>query len=207
MAFKIAVLASGAGTTFDAIAKKFPKGGNVKPTFVVTNNPKAGVIKRAKRLGVNCLVIPSKGVKAEEHDRLLMEALEKEKPHLVVLAGYLKLVGPKVRDKLRELKIPIINTHPAILPEHGGKGMYGDAVHKSVLEKGDSWSGPTVHYADKTYDTGGIIAQVRVPVPPEGRGLTPEKRLARLRRMVQKAEKRLLVKVIGEFAAGKHKSP
>jgi folate-dependent phosphoribosylglycinamide formyltransferase PurN len=109
---------------------------------------------------------------------------------LVVLAGYLKLVPPPVVARFRSR---MINIHPALLPAHGGPGMYGQRVHEAVLASGAAESGVTVHYVDEHYDRGPIIAQARVPVRP---GDTPESLAAR----VLEAEHQLLPRVVLELA-------
>ncbi len=111
-----------------------------------------------------------------------LAALEGGRVDLVVLAGYLKLVPPEVVAAYRGR---IINIHPALLPKHGGPGMYGERVHAAVLAVGDTESGATVHLVDEVYDRGAILGQARVPVQP---GDTPGSLASR----VLAAEHRLL---------------
>jgi len=110
--------------------------------------------------------------------------------HLVVLAGYLKLVPGAVVSRFRGR---MINIHPALLPEFGGPGMYGPRVHEAVLASGARESGATVHFVDEQFDRGAIIAQERVPVM---KGDTPETLAAR----VLEAEHRLLPRIVLELA-------
>lgn len=110
---------------------------------------------------------------------------------LVVTAGYMKKLGPRVRAAYASR---IVNIHPALLPRHGGKGMYGKAVHESVLAAGDKVSGATVHILTDDYDTGPIIAQRRVPVLP---GDTTDS----LAERVLAAEHQLLPAVVQQIAA------
>jgi len=120
----------------------------------------------------------------------LLAALTDARADLVVLAGYLKLVPPPVVARFRWR---MINIHPALLPAHGGPGMYGRRVHAAVLAGGAAESGATVHYVDEQYDRGPIIAQERVPVRP---GDTADTLAAR----VLEAEHRLLPRVVLELA-------
>lgn len=191
MVFRVAVLASGSGTTFEAIAKAFSGHAHIRPVVVVTNNPSAGVIQRAKNFGVRAVVVrKAKGMSDEAHDQLVMNALREEEPHLVVLAGYMRVLGKKF---VQAFSGRLINTHPALLPRHGGPGMYGDKVHEAALKSGDAWSGASVHYVDEGVDTGQVIKQVAVP-------LLRRDSVETLRRRVQKEEKKLLVRVIRDLA-------
>jgi len=194
---RIAVLASGGGTTFEAIAREFKGSRHVEPVLVITNNPEAGVIGRAEKLGVKVVKVP-----AVKHEQQIIDALGEAKPDLVVLAGWLRMIGPRL---LNAYGGRIINTHPALLGknprgkevERGGKGMYGDKVHARVLQDFKqgrlSHSGATVHFVDNNYDTGEHIAQVVVP-------LEPDDTVESLRKRVQKAEKKLLINAIWNFA-------
>lgn len=187
---RIAVLASGEGTTFEALAKEFAGSAHVQPVLVITNKSKAGIIKRAKRFGVKTIVLPSKNVEEEVHEQQIMDALAAAKPDLVVLAGWLRQIGPRL---VQEYAGRMINTHPALLPRHGGKGMHGDSVHAAVIAAGDTASGVSVHFVDEHFDTGRRLAQAVVPV---SKGDT----LETLKKRVQKAEKSLLVRAIWNFA-------
>jgi formyltetrahydrofolate-dependent phosphoribosylglycinamide formyltransferase len=152
---------------------------------VVTNRPDAGALERARLAGVPAAVLRDPGDPAE-----LLAALTDARADLVVLAGYLKLVPPPV---VARFHWRMINIHPALLPAHGGPGMYGRRVHEAVLASGAAESGATVHYVDDQYDRGPIIAQERVPVRP---GDTAETLAAR----VLEAEHRLLPRVVLELA-------
>ena len=106
--------------------------------------------------------------------REMLAALEFADIDLIALAGYLRLVPAAV---LKRYPDRIVNIHPALLPKHGGKGMYGSNVHRAVLAAGESVSGATVHYVNENYDEGRIIAQREVPVLPDD---TPESLAARV---------------------------
>jgi len=90
--------------------------------------------------------------------------LEKHRVNLIVLAGYMKKLGPKTLARYRGR---VVNIHPALLPKFGGKGMFGHHVHDAVIAAGEKESGATVHIADEEYDRGRILAQKRVPVMPD----------------------------------------
>lgn len=185
---RVAVLASGGGTNLQALLDAL-NGESITPLArvvrVITNRPDAGALERARRAGVPAAVLRDPGDAAE-----LLAALTDARADLVVLAGYLKLVPPPVVARFRWR---MINIHPALLPAHGGPGMYGRRVHEAVLASGAAESGATVHYVDEQYDRGPIIAQARVPVRP---GDSAETLAAR----VLEAEHRLLPRVVLELA-------
>jgi formyltetrahydrofolate-dependent phosphoribosylglycinamide formyltransferase len=177
------VLASGGGTNLQALLDACGPGAPARITRVLSNNPGAGALERARRAGVPAIVL---------HDpadaRELLAALADAE--LVVLAGYLKLVpAPVVARFPRRM----INIHPALLPAFGGPGMYGRRVHEAVLASGASESGATVHYADEQFDRGPIIAQRTVPVRKDD---TPETLAAR----VLTVEHELLSQVVLDLA-------
>ena len=182
---RVAVLASGGGTNLQALLDALHDSPLARVARVVTNRPDAGALERARQSGVPAAVLRDPGDPAE-----LLAALTDARADLVVLAGYLKLVPPPVVARFRWR---MINIHPALLPAHGGPGMYGRRVHEAVLASGAAESGATVHYVDEQYDRGPIIAQARVPVRP---GDTAETLAAR----VLEAEHRLLPRVVLELA-------
>jgi phosphoribosylglycinamide formyltransferase 1 len=181
---RVAVLASGGGTNLQALLDALHDHPLARVVRVVTNRPEAGALERARRSGVATTVLKDPDDAAE-----LLAALDPG-VDLVVLAGYLKLVPPPVVARFRWR---MINIHPALLPAHGGPGMYGRRVHEAVLASGAAESGVTVHYVDEQYDRGPIIAQARVPVEP---GDTAQTLAAR----VLEAEHRLLPLVVLELA-------
>jgi folate-dependent phosphoribosylglycinamide formyltransferase PurN len=126
--------------------------------LVLSNNPEAGALRRARAAGVAAGVIPdpADGVS-------LTRTLREAQAELVVLAGYLKLVPA---ETVRAYSGRMINIHPALLPAHGGPGMYGARVHRAVLESGATRSGATVHLVTAEYDRGPLVAQRTCPVLP-----------------------------------------
>lgn len=157
---RIAVFASGNGTNAENIALHF-QDKKPKVHLIVTDNPSAGVIERAKRLGIEHLLMNreeiTSGVK-------IVEELRKRSITLVVLAGYLGRVGKPLLEAFPDL---ILNIHPALLPKFGGKGMYGDHVHEAVLKNKEEFSGITIHVVNEEYDRGTILCQVTCPAFPE----------------------------------------
>lgn len=153
---RVGVLASGGGTNLQALLDTCRDEAPARVVLVVSNNPKAGALDRARRAGVAVAVLddPSDG-------DALIELLRAHDVELVVLAGYLKLVPPAVVEAFRDR---MLNIHPALLPSFGGKGMYGHHVHDAVLASGATLSGPTVHIVTTEYDRGPIVAQWPVPV-------------------------------------------
>jgi len=185
-AVRVAVLASGGGTNLQALLDALTNSPLARVARVVTNRPNAGAVERAHQSGIPTTVLRDPDDAAE----LLAALDESPSVDLVVLAGYLKLVPPVAVARFRWR---MINIHPALLPAHGGPGMYGRRVHEAVLASGAAESGATVHYVDEQYDRGPIIAQARVPVLP---GDTAETLAAR----VLEAEHRLLPRVVLELA-------
>ena len=158
---KVIVFASGSGTNAENIAKYGEKSGKYKVSHIAVNKPDAFVIKRAEKLGIPVFLFDRKDL--YENGKVL-EFLKRENPDLIVLAGFLWLV-PK--DIVEAFNKKIINIHPALLPKYGGKGMYGDNVHKAVKENGETETGITIHYVDEKFDNGDIILQKKVKISPQ----------------------------------------
>ena len=157
---RIALFSSGNGTNAENIAKYFDKSSQIIVSLIVSNKQNAYVHERAKALN-----IPSYSFTKEEfmEGNQLLKLLSDNNIDYIILAGFLL----KVPDILIE-NYPkrIINIHPALLPKHGGKGMYGDNVHKRVIETGDKESGITIHYVNDRYDEGEIIFQESFSILP-----------------------------------------
>lgn len=157
---KIAIFASGSGSNAENIANYFKDNKDVEISLILANNPQAYVIERAKKLNIPCEVV----TKAEfmEADGII-EMMHRYEIDFIVLAGFLLLVPQKL---IEAYPSRIVNIHPALLPKHGGKGMYGDRVHKAVVESGDTESGITIHLIDADYDKGTTFFQAKCPVLP-----------------------------------------
>ena len=123
-------------------------------------------------------------------DQAILERLKEAQVDIVLLAGYLKKLGPRV---LAEFGGRILNTHPALLPKFGGKGMYGSRVHEAVLASGDTETGVSIHLVDAEYDTGRVLAQCRVPVMPGDS-------VADLASRVQAREREFVVETLAKLA-------
>ncbi len=154
---RIAILASGSGSNAEAIMKALQGSDEIQVGVVISNNSGAGVLARAEKFNVPRKVVNTAQVKKGE----LLQVLLKNEINYIVLAGYMKLI-PK--DIIETFENKIVNIHPALLPKYGGKGMYGENVHKAVAEANENESGITIHYVNQKYDDGAIIFQARVPL-------------------------------------------
>ena len=187
MSTNLAIFASGNGTTLQAVIDAISNGKlDSKISVVVSNNKDAFALERAKKAGIPTYIISSK--KTEEMDEELFEVLSLYDIDLIVLAGYLRMIGPKLLNKYR-----IINTHPSLLPKYGGKGMHGMHVHKAVIDAKEKESGVTVHFVNDEYDRGSIIRQTKVEVldTDDAESLSAK---------VQAAEKIQLIEVLKDFS-------
>ena len=157
----IALFSSGNGTNVENIVKYFVNNSLIKVSAVISNKTDAYVHKRAKYLN-----IPSYSYSKEDflEGSQVLKILSKYKIDYIILAGFLLKIPDLLLENYPE---KIINIHPALLPKHGGKGMFGDMVHKSVIEMGDTKSGITIHYVNNKYDEGRIIFQKSCDILPK----------------------------------------
>jgi phosphoribosylglycinamide formyltransferase-1 len=169
---RVAVLASGSGTTFENLVLRSRDGRlPAEVATLVVSRPDCGAVERAKRLGVPCVVVPwEKDQRA--FDSAITAAVDAARVDLVCLGGFLRLWTIPDRWLGR-----VMNIHPALLPAFGGKGMHGHHVHEAVLAAGAKESGCTVHFSTNEYDAGPVILQRRVAVLP---GDTPDTLAARV---------------------------
>lgn len=151
----IAIFASGSGSNAENIFNYFLDSNKITVTTLVCNNPNAGVIDRFLDTDVELLLIEKSDLSTEEFINDLSDI------DLIVLAGFLALV-PK--ELIAAFPKKIINIHPALLPKYGGKGMYGDHVHKAVLEDKELEHGITIHYVNEEFDKGEIIFQEKFEI-------------------------------------------
>jgi formyltetrahydrofolate-dependent phosphoribosylglycinamide formyltransferase len=193
---KIAVFASGKGSNFEAIVKAIKEGriNGAGIVCVVSNNSGAGALETARKNGIPALHISRLQFESDaDFDGHLLDALERHGANFIALAGYMKRVSPAV---IAHYKNRIVNIHPALLPDFGGAGMYGEHVHQAVIASGARVSGATVHVVDEVYDHGAIILQKTVPVAPDE---TPET----LAKKVLAVEHEIYPEAIALFAAGR----
>jgi len=193
-ALRVGVLASGEGTTLQAILDACTAGEiPVRVVTVISNNGGSGALRRGLTVGARCLHLSGKTHPGPgELDRAITAALEEDGVEVVMLAGYMKKLEPGVLGRFGGR---ILNTHPALLPKFGGHGMYGMHVHEAVVRAGETESGPSVHLVDAEYDTGRVLAQAKVPVLPTDDA-------SALAARVQERERRLVVDVLGRIARG-----
>jgi len=158
---RIVVFASGSGTNAENLITYFNNNDHATVVLVLTNNPQAKVLDRAKRLKVSALSF-NKIAFTETDD--VLNILRTSKPDLIVLAGFLWKFPEKI---LHEFPNKVINIHPALLPKYGGKGMYGMHVHEAVVENKEPETGITIHYVNEHYDEGAIIFQTKCIVNPK----------------------------------------
>lgn len=158
---KIAVFVSGRGSNLKAIINSIPHQlENVEVSAVISDKKDCPALDYAEGLGIKTLFVSEKDPQSINYESLI-QILCGLKIDLIVLAGFLKKIPDEMIDNYPN---KIINIHPALLPSFGGKGMYGMNVHKAVFEKSCQISGPTVHFVDKIYDNGKIIAQKAVDI-------------------------------------------
>jgi formyltetrahydrofolate-dependent phosphoribosylglycinamide formyltransferase len=156
----IAIFASGAGSNAQKIIDHFRNSTTVRISLIACNNPHAGVLDIAAKENIRVVMIEKE--KFFRGDAYISE-LKMEQIDLIVLAGFLWKLPLSL---IKAWPGRIINIHPALLPAHGGKGMYGNKVHEAVIAAGEKESGITIHYVDEHYDNGDIIFQAKIPVLP-----------------------------------------
>lgn len=173
---RLGVLASHHGTNLQAIIDACKNNElDAKVVVVISNNFLSKSIQRAK--GAD---IPAYAINEAYHptsylrDIAIQTVLDCYAVDLVILAGYMKLLGPETLDSYKD---KVLNSHPSLLPKYGGKGLYGTLVHRAVIESGDDVTGVTIHLVDGQYDHGETIAQCFVPVLEDDTALTLEERV------------------------------
>ena len=162
---KIAILASGSGTNAENIVKYFKNSTLCKVELILSNKNNAYVLERAKQLGVHSFVFSANQL---NETTLVDDLLEENCIDFIILAGFLLKIPQRILDKYPS---KIINIHPALLPAHGGRGMYGMNVNRAVIEAGEPESGITIHLVDEHFDNGQIIFQAKCSISKDD---TPE---------------------------------
>jgi len=193
----LAVCVSGGGTNLQAIIDGIAQGSitNTRIKAVISNNPGAYALERARDHGIEAACISPKQFESRgQFNKAFLEKLDSIQPDLVVLAGFLVVLPEQMIQKYKDR---IINIHPSLIPSFCGKGYYGLKVHEGALERGVKVTGATVHFVDEGTDTGPIILQQPVMVE---QGDTPE---TLQRRVMEEAEWKILPRAIDLIANGK----
>lgn len=154
---RIAVFASGSGTNAASIADYFANHPDIKVSLIVTNNSNAGVIEKAVQRNIEWLLIDHSELDSNSFVQQLMD----REIRFIALAGFLKLIPQQL---LKAFPHRIINIHPALLPNFGGKGLYGINVHRAVAQSASPISGITIHLIDENYDRGQYVFQATTPL-------------------------------------------
>lgn len=194
---KIAVFVSGGGTNLQAIIDQIKDGRlkDVEISLVVASNDNAYALQRAADNNIPSVVMSVKSFESREQwDDAVINKLNEAGAELIVLAGYLSLLGEKT---VKAYNNRIINIHPALIPAFCGKGMYGIKPHEAALARGVKVSGATVHLVNENYDEGPILLQKCVDVLPDDTPETLQKRI------MKECEQDILPRAIGLFAQGK----
>ena len=155
---RIVIFASGSGTNAENLIRFFQDNDNVEVIQVLSNNPHAKVLDRAKNLNISALSFNKIAFSKSNH---ILNILKSHNPDLIILAGFLWKFPEFI---LNEFPKKVINLHPALLPKFGGKGMYGMHVHNAVVAHKESQSGITIHFVNKNYDEGAVIFQSKFDV-------------------------------------------
>lgn len=194
---KIAVFVSGGGTNLQAIIDNTKDGilKDIEISLVLSSSKTAYALERAADNGIKSAVVSKKDFDSiESWDEAVLAAVEDSGAELIVLAGYLSLMGPKVVAKYSNR---IINIHPALIPSFCGAGMYGIRPHQAALAKGVKVSGATVHFVNENYDEGPILLQKAIDVLPNDTPETLQKRI------MQECEWKILPEAIRLIADGR----
>ena len=153
MPYNIAIFASGSGSNAESIINYFSKKTDIDVSLIVSNKSDAYVLTRAKNHNLDTLILDKAHFNS---DKKMLDNLSKYNIDFIILAGFLWLVPAYL---VKAFPHRIINIHPALLPDYGGKGMYGKRVHQAVFDNNERTSGMTIHYVDEHYDEGHIIFQ------------------------------------------------
>ena len=194
---KIAVFVSGGGTNLQAIIDNTKEGilKDIEIVLVLSSSKSAYALERAANNGIKSVVVSKKDFDSiEAWDDAVVKAVDESGAELIVLAGYLSLMGPKVVAKYSNR---IINIHPALIPSFCGAGMYGIRPHQAALAKGVKVSGATVHFVNENYDEGPILLQKAIDVLPNDTPETLQKRI------MQECEWKILPEAIRLIADGR----
>jgi phosphoribosylglycinamide formyltransferase 1 len=187
----IVIFASGSGSNAQRLMEYFEHHPDIRVAALFANNPKAHALKRAETFHVPAFLFSRDEF---YNSSIVLEQVQSFKPDLIVLAGFLWLVP---QNFLQAFPNQIINIHPALLPQYGGKGMHGMNVHTAVVTAGDQESGITIHRVNEEYDKGEFVLQERCPVYP---GDTPEDLAARILQLEHKYLPEVVEKLVLQTA-------
>ena len=162
---RIAIFASGSGSNAEKIAEYFKNHPTIEVSLILSNNPQAGVIARARKFQIPVVLFDRKTF---YETNKITELLQNQNVDLIVLAGFMMLIP---EEMVKAFPQKMVNIHPALLPKYGGKGMYGHFVHEAVVAAHETESGITIHFVNEHYDEGAIIFQASCAVVS---GDTPE---------------------------------
>lgn len=192
---QIAVFASGRGSNFIALYNFLQKENvEAKISILISNNSNSGAIGFANGNNIPSYYLSEKNFQSkEDYQNGMRNVLSENKINFIVLAGYMKLIAPKI---VKEFENRIINIHPALLPKFGGAGMFGERVHEAVIVASEKESGATVHFVNEEYDRGLIILQDKVLISSDE---TKES----LAKKVLNIEHKILPEVVKLFAENK----
>lgn len=154
---RIVIFASGSGSNAENLIKHFQDNDHAEVVQIFCNNPDAGVIDRARKLGIRYLCFTNN----ELNSGHVLEKLRSCRADLIVLAGFLKKIPNEILSAFDDR---VVNIHPSLLPDYGGEGMYGINVHREVVENEEEETGITIHYVSEEYDEGEIIFQETVEI-------------------------------------------
>ena len=187
---RLGALASHGGTNLQAIIDACKRGDlNAEVCVVISNNSGSRALERARSEGIPAFHLSSI-THPQSLDDEICRTFEEHNVDLVLLAGYMRLLGPATLARYRGR---VLNSHPAVLPKFGGKGMYGSNVHQAVLDAGESVTGVTIHHVDERYDHGATLAQCEVPV-------LPNDTLEALEERVKERERRFWVETLSSLS-------
>lgn len=184
---QIVIFASGSGSNAQQIVEYFSATDFARVVKIFSNRKDAYVLQRAKNMEIPSVVFNRDDLYTTD---IVYNLLQLQQPDLIVLAGFLWKMPEKI---ISAFPGKIINIHPALLPDYGGKGMYGDRVHKAVIENRETESGITIHHVNEQYDEGRIILQAKCPVDPSD---TPETLAAKIHALEHKYYPKTIERVL-----------
>ena len=172
----IVCLGSGQGSTIDFLCEKMVSN-SIQMKALITENSRSNILDIAKKYSIPCHIIPYQKSDLKKWDEQLCQVLLSYQPQWIVLAGFLKKLGTYV---LSQFKNKIINSHPSLLPEFSGMGMYGSKIHQAVIQEKKSYTGVSIHLVNEAYDQGVLLAQKKMPVHKKETALELEQRIKKI---------------------------